>query len=329
MTTLVTSMQAEPSFTDSTLWNQLESCPLCGHATFQTVVLATDRHYGNLGRFPIVECCNCGLNFLNPSPTMAYLSHAYPTNYYAYQPLGPPKSLWRLGLKRSLRRILLYNSHRTGEPKFNEPGTMLDLGCGSGAFLAEMRNLGWKVHGVELDARAAETGRLAGIDIFGGTIDAARYPPASFDYIRSNHSFEHLHNPREVLHEIRRIVKPSGRLLIGVPNVAGWPAQVWGNYWWYLGAPVHPFGYNPNTLSRLLREEGFAVEKVAYNSNFSGIFGSLQLYLNRNNGRLGEDGWIARNRLLMLLGYWIARVFDVLQKGDCIEITARPIPGIR
>jgi SAM-dependent methyltransferase len=329
MTTLVSHMRADPGFTDPNLWNQLETCPLCGQRNFRAVFLATDRHYGNHGQFPIVECRNCGLNFLNPSPTMTYLSQAYPTDYYAYQPLGPSKSLWRLRLKKSLRRILFYNSHRTGEPKFKKPGTMLDIGCGSGTFLAEMCGQGWKVHGVELDSHAAQTGQLAGIDIFGGTIDAARYPSATFDYIRSNHSFEHLHNPREVLREIRRILKPSGRLLIGVPNVSGGMAQIWGTYWWYLGAPVHPFGYNPDTLSRLLREEGFVVEKVAYNSNFSGIFGSLQLYRNRNNGRLGEDGWIARSRLLMVLGYWIARVFDFFRRGDCIEVTSRPVEGSR
>jgi SAM-dependent methyltransferase len=324
MTPPVLTTQAQPGFTDSNLWNHLESCPLCGYQTFNTRFLAIDRHYGNRGQFPIVECCNCGLNFLNPAPTMAYLSHAYPTDYYAYQPLGPSKPVWRLKLKQTIRRLLLYNSHRTGEPKFKEPGTMLDIGCGSGTFLAEMRNLGWNIHGVELDTRAAEIGRIAGIDIFAGTIDAARFPSASFDYIRSNHSFEHLHNPREVLREIRRIIKPSGCLLIGVPNVEGWLAHAWGTYWWYLGAPVHPFGYNPNTLTRLLEEEGFIVERVAYNSNFSGIFGSLQLYLNRNNGKLGEDGWMVRSHLLMVLGYWIARVLDFFRKGDCIELTSRP-----
>jgi SAM-dependent methyltransferase len=164
-----------------------------------------------------------------------------------------------------------------------------------------------------------------GLDIFAGTIDAANYPSATFDYVRSNHSFEHIHNPREVLLEIRRILKSTGLLFIGVPNVKGWMARFYGSYWWYLGAPVHPFGYSPATLGQLLAESGFDVKRVNYNSNSAGIFGSLQIYLNRNNGKVGEDGWIARSRFLRLIGRWTARILDSLKTGDCIEIIAHPV----
>jgi SAM-dependent methyltransferase len=260
-------------------------------------------------------------------PTLDYLSNAYPTDYYSYAPMNPEieKSKLKKRIMRALRTLLFYHQGMTGNPKFKTPGRMLDFGCGSGSFLAEMRDKGWKVHGVELDALAAERGRSQGFDIFGGTIDDAGYESASFDYVRSNHSFEHIHNPREVLREMRRIVKPTGVVFIGVPNVSGLMARLYGTYWWYLGAPVHPFGYNPDTLGRLLSESGFKVERVNYNSSFSGIFGSLQLYLNRNNGKLGEDGWITHNRVLMVIGYWAARTLDFLRSGDCIEVIARPV----
>ena len=188
-----------------------------------------------------------------------------------------------------------------------------------------MRDKGWAVHGLELDVVAAERGRKVGLDIFGGTIQEAEFPSETFDYVRSNHSFEHVHNPREVLLEMRRILKPTGLLFIGVPNISGLVARLFGTYWWFLGAPVHPFSYTPATLRRMLSDSGFKVEYVNFNSSFGGVFGSLQLYLNRNNGKLGEDGWVFHNRLLMVVGYWIARSLDFLRMGDCIEIIARPI----
>lgn len=315
-----------PDFSDQRQWEGLSSCPLCGEGDFHITIQACDRHYGNPGRFPIAECSNCGLNFLNPMPTLSYLSDAYPINYYSYAPPIPEigKSKLRRHVIRVLRCLFFRDLGSTGDPMFKTPGTMLDFGCGSGRFLASMREKGWKVQGVELDTLAAERGRKEGLDIFAGTINAAEYPSATFDYVRSNHSFEHLHNPRETLREIRRIMKPTGLLFIGVPNVAGLMARTYGTYWWYLGAPVHPFGYSPATLGRLLAQEGFKVEQVNYNSNFAGIFGSLQLYLNRNNGKLGEDGWITRSRILTLVGYWAARVIDSLHKGDCIEVISRP-----
>lgn len=323
MTTFEVAQKAAPDFSDMSQWEHLSVCPLCSHGTLHTVIHAPDRHYGNPGLFRIVACDSCELNFLNPMPTLAYLSNAYPANYYAYAPAIPQSGRWRV-IKSVLRYMLCYLP-ATGDPKFKRPGKMLDIGCGSGTFLAMMREKGWEVQGVELDAAAAERGRQDGLEIFSGTIDSANLPSAVFDYVRSNHSFEHIHNPREVLKEIRRILKPTGHLFIGVPNVKGLMARLCGAYWWYLGAPVHPFGYCPVTLGRLLAEEGFKVERVNYNSRWAGLFGSLQLYLNRSNGKMGEDGWIAHNRVLVVIGHWAARFLDLLHLGDCIEIIARPV----
>jgi SAM-dependent methyltransferase len=321
------TQKSTPDFSDTSQWKELQCCPLCGQRAFHPVIQARDRHYGNAGLFQIVGCVTCGLNFLNPMPTVAYLSRAYPTSYYAYQPAIPERGRSRIlkSVERMLRAILYFRPDSTGDPQFETPGTMLDIGCGSGAFLAAMREKGWQVHGVELDSIAAERGRQEGLDIFAGTIDAAKYPSATFDYVRSNHSFEHIHNPREVLLEIHRIMKPTGFLFIGVPNVKGLMARFYGTYWWYLGAPVHPFGYTPTTLGRLLAETGFQVDRVNYNSNSAGIFGSLQIYVNRNNGKVGEDGWIARNRFLSVIGRWAALGIDFLRMGDCTEIIARPV----
>ena len=315
-----------PDFSDATQWRGLTHCPLCGNDEFSEIVQARDRHYGNSGLFPVVECDRCGLNFLNPTPTVDYLSCAYPVDYYAYQApsrnLGHPK--WVKGFRKLLRSLTFYHSHETGDPKFEKAGTMLDIGCGSGTFLASMRDKGWEVEGVELDGKAADRGLANGLAIFAGTLDEARFPSAKFDYVRSNHSFEHIHNPKEILREIRRILKDDGRVFIGVPNVKSFAAKLYGTYWWYLGAPVHPFGYSPSTLTRMLEEQDFTVECVKYNSNAAGILGSLQLYLNRNNGKLGEDGPVFRSKLLMLVGYWAARMTDFVHTGDCIELIARP-----
>ena len=313
-----------PDFTDASQWNELQSCPLCGHSGFHLITHAPDRYYGNPGLFRVVGCPSCGLNFLNPMPTLDYLSTAYPSDYYAYQPINSSTGTLKR-VKKVVSKLLFLRSANTRDPKFEKPGTMLDVGCGAGEFLAAMRKRGWEVRGAELNKTAAERGQREGLDIFAGTVLDAKFPPETFDYVRSNHSFEHIHNPREVLLEIHRILKPSGRVFIGVPNVRGLMARIYGSYWWYLGAPVHPFGYSPATLSLLLKETGFQVDRVNFNSNSAGIFGSLQIYLNRNNGRTGEDGAIARSRFLRLVGGWIAALLDGVRQGDCIEVIARPV----
>jgi SAM-dependent methyltransferase len=314
-------------FSDKRLWEILSACPLCSRSAFRKLLDARDRHYGNPGVFPVMRCEACGVSFLNPMPTLAYLSTAYPQDYYAYTApsASQTRSPRQKQIRRMIRRALCFTSGWTGDPKFAEPGAMLDIGCGAGLFISEMHDKGWDVHGVELDSQAAARGCQQGLDIFPGTLLDAHFSTATFDYVRSNHSFEHIHNPREVLREIRRIIRPNGQLFLGVPNLAGLMSRVWGTYWWYLGAPVHTFGYTPASLSRLLEEEGFRVERVNYNSTFVGIFGSLQIWINRNNGKSSEEGWIVNSWPLKLLGHWFARITDICHSGDCIEVIARPV----
>ena len=297
---------------------ELKICPLCCGENQKQVFLARDRHYGIPGFYRIVRCADCSLVFLNPMYSDQELSKLYPDDYYAYQ-----DNFHRTGWKELFKAVLGYHVG-TRDPKFPKPGRMLDLGCGSGWFMSEMLNHGWETHGVEINGSAAELGRTtAALDIFSGTLEQAAFPTQFFDYVRANHSFEHIASPNETLDEIHRVLKADGKLLIGVPNGGGLASRAFGTYWWYRGAPVHPFTYSVRTLSELLARHDFVVEKVVYNSNYSGILGSLQIWLNRKNGRKSTEGLLFNNRLCRILCHWVAKFFDVLKLGDAIEIIAR------
>jgi len=296
---------------------ELKQCPLCDKAQFESVYLARDRHYGISGTFRVVRCAGCALMFLNPMFTDEELGALYPTDYYAYQDKFSRKR-WK-----DIVKTLLGFRLGTQDPFFRRPGRMLDLGCGSGWFMCAMRDQGWDAHGVEINGVAADLGRkTCGLNIFPGTLKQANYQPAFFDYIRSNHSFEHISCPSETLDEIYRILRPGGKVLIGVPNIASLNAKLFGEHWWYLGAPVHPFSYSVETLSRLLKKHHFYVEKVTYNSDYSGILGSLQIWLNRRNGRKSTTGLVINNPLLKLICHWTAKCIDFLKMGDAIEVIA-------
>jgi SAM-dependent methyltransferase len=296
---------------------ELNQCPLCGGENQDQIYVARDRHYGIPGLYRIVRCAECSLVFLNPMYSDDELSALYPMDYYAYQ-----DNFERGGWKDIFKTILGCQSG-TLDPKFPAPGRMLDLGCGSGWFLRRMRARGWETHGVEISNEAAELGRRkCGLDIFTGTLKQANFPAAHFDYVRSNHSFEHISCPGETLDEIHRILRPDGKLLIAVPNGDGLNSKIFRQYWWYRGAPVHPFTYSVRTLSTFLNKSDFAVEKVAYRSDYSGILGSLQIWLNRENGRRSTEGVMFKNPFLKIACHWMARFIDLFGLGDAIEITA-------
>jgi SAM-dependent methyltransferase len=296
---------------------ELKNCPLCDSESHEEVYHARDRHYGIPGVYRIVRCTDCSLVFLNPMYSDQELSRFYPTDYYAYQ-----DNFQLVRWKEITKRVLRYRLG-TRDPQFSFPGKMLDLGCGTGWFMKVMRDQGWETFGVEINSSAAELGRKsAGLNIFSGTLKQANFPPESFDYVRSNHSFEHISCPGETLDEIYRVLKPNGKVLIGVPNVGSLNARIFKQYWWYLGAPVHTFTYSVKTICGLMRKHGFAIQKVTFNSDFSGILGSSQIWLNRRNGRKSTEGAIINARFLRVPFHWAAKFVDLLRLGDAIEITA-------
>ena len=309
--------QAEKKTSES--WRILERCPLCSSSHLRPYLLTHDRHYGIAGEYSLVRCGKCFLVFLNPAPTEEALTGLYPKTYYAYQTFFHKPHF----LKRLLK-ALLFVQIGTLDPKFAAPGQILDLGCGSGKFLYTCREKGWRTYGVEINPDAANLGReAAGLDIFAWDLPAAAFAADSFDYIRSNHSFEHIVNPNETLEEVRRVLKPDGKLLTGVPNIAGWNSRVFRRYWWYLGVPVHPFSYSVATLSKMLQKHGFVIEKVSYNSDFSGVLGSLQICLNRHSNRVSTEGRLFNFFPFVVLAHWTAKLLDRLKQGDAIEIICR------
>lgn len=301
---------------------RLHACPLCGEEAFAPVMRARDYHYGNPGEFTQAQCLSCKLVFLDPMYDEAELAGFYPQNYYAFSDrfavASPPRSL-----KAQIWKWLGLREHSTRDPHFARPGRMLDIGCGSGWFMSQMRDQGWQVSGVEPNAEAAEFGnRAKGLQIFAGSLLSAGFPPSSFDYVRLNHSFEHMVNPNEVLDEIHRILADNGKLMIGVPNRDGLNARLFGRYWYHLALPVHTFSYSVKTLSQMLEKHRFKVEKVVYNTDLHTVLLNVQLYLNRKDVELVVQGRFVRSRIATLLCCWIAHLQNFFRVADLIELTA-------
>ncbi len=315
---MVDPLVAQTEFREA---RRFEHCPVCRSKRLVPALTSIDFHYQTPGLFSADRCQECGLFFVNPMPSANDLAALYPDDYYSYQ---PPRLMH--GPKQWLKALVGLRK-RTLVPSFPAPGTMLDIGCGAGQYLLEMQARGWKVFGAELSRAAAAAGRQAGLDIRGGELMDAGFADGMFDFVRSNHSFEHIPNPEPVLRTIRRILKPDGRLFIGVPNIDGTMARLFGRYWWYVGLPVHTYSYNPRNLSMLLQRCGFEVERVRYYSDYGGTLGSLQIYLNRNDRPPTSNGRVVRSMLLRLPGQYLARLMDLFQAGDCIEVIARRSVG--
>jgi SAM-dependent methyltransferase len=212
-------------------------------------------------------------------------------------------------------------------------GRVLDVGCGNAAWLLQMQALGWQAEGVEVSAQACAAARQAGLTVYEGSLADAAFPDAQYDMVRIWHALEHIPEPAGFLHEVARILKPGGQLLIGVPNAGGWLARLWGTYWFDLDAPRHLWHLAAPELRRLAEQAGLRVVAVATQpSGDYALLWSLRYYAEELGLRCPDDrrGFDAMRRWLhtarsaaaarMLLG--------ILERGNALVLLATR-PGQR
>jgi predicted SAM-dependent methyltransferase len=126
-----------------------------------------------------------------------------------------------------------------------------------------MRGRGdWELAGVEPDASAAEQARQQGLTVYQAPLAQVILPSESFDVVTLWDVLEHLPSPQDALTRIRGWLRPGGWLVIRTPDADSPYARFFGRTWAGLDAPRHPVVFSRSTLSRLLTECGFHVERM-------------------------------------------------------------------
>ena len=100
---------------------------------------------------------------------------------------------------------------------------MLDLGCGKGRFAARLEEAGAKVVG--LDLSAAMLAEAKGLDRVRASARRLPFADGAFDAVVAVEVFEHLAGLDAVLGEVRRVLRPGGRLAVVDKNAGSWNAQ--------------------------------------------------------------------------------------------------------
>jgi SAM-dependent methyltransferase len=132
------------------------------------------------------------------------------------------------------------------------PGdAVVDFGCGIGALLERMPAA--SKTGIEVSEPARREAQTRGLRVVGS---AGELEAAGTDVVISNHALEHTLAPLDELRELRRILRPGGKLVLWLP-VDDWRSQRRPRP----DPNHHLYTWTPLLLANLLDEAGFEVEE--------------------------------------------------------------------
>lgn len=268
--------------------NRIAKCPVCKHTDFAFVFAAIDGFVSGES-FDVLECHHCGLRITQPVPDEKEMPRFYDAGDYApHSGLSSGTFEKTYGL---VRKVMLGRKRKLIERDMAlKPGRLLDMGCGEGAFLNEMRHAGWNVEGVDSSSRARELAQ----NNYGLTVhDPGEWlntGKPEYDLVTFWHALEHVHRLDEILSVIRHSVKNGGWVIIAVPNYESYDARHYRHLWAAYDVPRHLYHFNYSSMATLLDEHGFHLVDVR-SLPFDSFYVSL-LSEKKGNGNFVRGLWV-------------------------------------
>lgn len=161
------------------------------------------------------------------------------------------------------------------------PARLLDIGAGRGRFVAAARTAGYDAFGIEPSTRGVQAAAAIGAPVRQTTIEQAQIPDASLDAATLWHVLEHLDGSDAGVEQPASWLRPGGRLLVGVPNLASFQARIGAERWYHLDVPRHRVHFTPAGLHELLHRHGFEVLRTYHVLLEHNPFGMWQSLLSR------------------------------------------------
>jgi len=219
-------------------------CPLCKKGNSKTTYKKDELH--------IFKCNDCGLLFIFPQPTDEEINLLYSEEYY--KPWGLNTDLPALS---EMKKATFTNYLELIE-KYKPIGSVLDIGCATGLFLEVAHQRGWDVHGVEISGYSAEIAqkKFGSSTVLNGSLESASYRQYSFDVVFMSDLIEHVKDLHTFLHEVFRVLKKDGLIMIVTPNASSLSLRTMRSYWPHF-KKEHLYYFSASSIEGLLKREGF------------------------------------------------------------------------
>lgn len=219
------------------------SCHVCGSVKFSS----RKGEVRDNKSLTALECRDCGLVYLS---SKAHVNDCFyeSSGMHGIEPV--PMEVWLKDTEwDDQRRFEMMKSMLPNK-------RLLDFGCGAGGFLQRAKNLAIDVTGIELESRVRKywAGKLNIVPNLGAA-------GTGYDFITAFHVIEHLPDPRSMLTDLSKLLRPGGRMIVEVPSSEDALLSLYDcdafqrfTYW-----SQHLYLFNSKTLEMLSRQAGLRV----------------------------------------------------------------------
>lgn len=138
-------------------------------------------------------------------------------------------------------------------------GIVLDIGSGTGDFLAEAKKQNWKTVGMEPSDKAKSIAKQKGVCLVESYDELEDH---YFDVITMWHVLEHVPDLDFQINELKRLLKPDGTIIIAVPNYKSFDAHFYGKYWAAYDVPRHLWHFSKKAIQHLFAEKNLKLVDI-------------------------------------------------------------------
>ena len=219
--------------------------------------LTVQDHSVSKETFDLYHDTNLDMLVTSPQPSLENLGRYYESEDYISH-TDNKRSLFEKAY-HFVKGIALKNKLELINREQITKGSILDIGAGTGDFLSVAKNDGWNTTGIEPSERAKAIAIGKGISFVSNTTDLA---DSSFDVITMWHVLEHVPDLDFQIKELKRLLKPSGTLIVAVPNFKSFDAKHYGAFWAAYDVPIHFWHFSKNAIKLLFEKEQMVLKTV-------------------------------------------------------------------
>ena len=185
----------------------------------------------------------------SPQPSLENLGSYYESEDYISHTDGARtlfEKVYQIVKRNAIRKKVSLLS------KYNVKGAVLDIGAGTGDFLAEAKKQGWNITGIEPNQKAKEIAISKEV-VFSDALENLK--DHSFDVITMWHVLEHVPELDFQLAQLKRLLKPNGTIIIAVPNFKSFDAKHYKEFWAAYDVPRHLWHFSKIAIQKLFQEK--------------------------------------------------------------------------